>query len=77
MKSERQPDLIWRVPGFAALWAGQTVSAFGSYITSTAIPLAALLVLRATPVQMGVLTAAAVNGFARAVRSRRFILNFL
>ncbi len=48
---------MWRVPGFAALWTGQTVSAFGSYLTSTAIPLAALLVLGATPAQMGVLTA--------------------
>lgn len=42
---------------FALLWTGQTISSFGSHITSLALPLAALLLLRATPAQIGLLTA--------------------
>ncbi|HEU5438614.1 MAG TPA: MFS transporter [Ktedonobacterales bacterium] len=48
---------IWRDRDFTKLWAGQTVSTFGSHITETAIPLAALLLLAATPLQMGALVA--------------------
>jgi predicted MFS family arabinose efflux permease len=48
---------IWRDRDFTKLWAGQTVSTFGSHITGTAIPLAALLLLAATPLQMGALVA--------------------
>lgn len=39
------------------LWAGQTTSSLGSQITFLALPLTAVLVLQATPAQMGVLTA--------------------
>lgn len=42
---------------FALLWTGQTISSFGSHITSLALPLAALLLLQATPAQIGLLTA--------------------
>lgn len=42
---------------FALLWSGQTVSAFCSYITEMGLPVAAWLLLRATPAQMGLLTA--------------------
>lgn len=42
-------------PAFFALWSGQTVSAFGSAITSLALPLAAVTLLGATPLQMGIL----------------------
>src|SRR5437868_9751429 len=42
---------------FALLWIGQTISEFGSRITREGLPLAANLVLRATPVQMGLLAA--------------------
>jgi len=42
---------------FGLLWSGQTISEFGSRITREGIPLAANLVLRATPVQMGLLAA--------------------
>jgi len=48
---------IWGDRDFAKLWAGQTVSTFGSHITAMAIPLAALLLLAATPAQMGALVA--------------------
>lgn len=49
---------LWRQPDFLKLWAGQTVSLFGSQVTTLALPLTAVLVLRATPVQMGILGAA-------------------
>ncbi len=48
---------LWREPDFLKLWTGQTISKFGSYISSVALPLTALLVLSATPVQMGILVA--------------------
>lgn len=40
------------------LWAGQTVSQFGSMVTRDALPLIGVLVLRASPWQMGLLSAA-------------------
>jgi MFS family permease len=42
---------------FGLLWSGQTISEFGSRITREGLPLAANLVLQATPVQMGLLAA--------------------
>lgn len=42
---------------FGLLWGGQTISEFGSRITREGLPLAANLVLRASPVQMGLLAA--------------------
>jgi MFS family permease len=39
------------------LWLGRTVSELGSGIGGTALPLAAVLVLKATPLQMGLLAA--------------------
>jgi MFS family permease len=40
------------------LWTGQTISLIGSQVTFLALPLTAVLVLNATPAQMGFLTAA-------------------
>src|ERR1700730_16420258 len=48
---------LWRHPEFVKLWAGQTVSRFGSEISLLAIPLTAALVLNASPGQMGLLGA--------------------
>ena len=42
---------------FTKLWIGQTVSSFGSQVTAVALPLTAILVLEATPSQMGWLNA--------------------
>jgi MFS family permease len=42
---------------FARLWCGQTISSFGSYMTSLGLPLTALFLLHATPAQIGLLTA--------------------
>jgi MFS family permease len=49
---------LLRQPDFLRLWTGQTISRFGSYITGAAVELAALIVLGATPAQMGLLAAA-------------------
>lgn len=48
---------LWRHPDFLKLWAGQTVSLFGSAFTTLALPLTAVLVLGATPLEMGLLSA--------------------
>jgi predicted MFS family arabinose efflux permease len=48
---------LWREPDFLKLLTGQTISKFGSHISGVALPLTALLVLSATPVQMGILVA--------------------
>ena len=49
---------LWHNPDFLKLWAGQSVSLFGSQVTTLALPLAAALTLRATPLQVAVLNAA-------------------
>ncbi len=49
---------LWRHRDFMRLWAAQTVSLFGSQVTSLALPLTSALTLRATPAQMGILGAA-------------------
>ena len=48
---------LWGNSDFVKLWLGQTVSYFGSGITGIALPLTAVLVLAATPTQMGILGA--------------------
>jgi MFS family permease len=49
---------LWRHPDFLKLWAGQTVSVFGDQVGLLALPLTAVLVLHATPAEMGLLGAA-------------------
>ncbi len=49
---------LWRHPDFMRLWAGQTVSQLGSTVTREALPYTAILVLGASPLQMGLLGAA-------------------
>src|SRR5258708_11430954 len=48
---------LWRHPDFMNLWVGQSVSEFGSDITGSGLPLTALIMLAATPAQMGLLVA--------------------
>ncbi|HEY3837927.1 MAG TPA: MFS transporter [Bryobacteraceae bacterium] len=45
-------------PDFRKLWIGQVISHVGSNITSVALPLTAVLVLKASPLQMGFLSGA-------------------
>ena len=49
--------------GFRRLWFGQTVSEFGSQVTTLALPLAAVLVLHASTFQVGLLTTAGFAAF--------------
>jgi MFS family permease len=49
-----------RDPDFARLWAGQTVSVFGSMVTRAALPFTAVLFLNARPMQMAFQNAADV-----------------
>jgi len=47
-------------PDFRKLWIGQAISQIGSNITSVGLPLTAVLVLKASPVQMGFLSGVGV-----------------
>src|SRR5215213_2083828 len=49
---------LWRHRDFMRLWGGQTISKFGSTITREALPYTAILILGASPIQMGLLGAA-------------------
>ncbi len=46
---------LWANSDFVKLWAGQTVSKFGTHISGAAMAATAVLVLQATPAQMGFL----------------------
>lgn len=46
---------IWRSGAFVRLWSATTISYFGSFITRTALPLAAILVLGAGPLEISAL----------------------
>ncbi|MYH63767.1 MAG: MFS transporter, partial [Caldilineaceae bacterium SB0675_bin_29] len=51
-------DSLWRNRSFTRLWVAHVTSGAGTAITNVALPLAAVLVLGATPTQMGLLAAA-------------------
>src|SRR6266581_4379954 len=51
------PKGLWSNADFVKVWVGHTISNFGSGITGIALPLTAVLVLSATPAQMGILSA--------------------
>jgi len=48
---------LWRHPDFLKLWCSQTIATFGGHVSLLALPLTAVLVLNASPVQMGFLMA--------------------
>ncbi len=52
---------LWRHPDFMRLWAGQTVSVFGSLTTRVALPFTAIIYLDARPYQVALLTSADVT----------------
>ncbi|HEU5441680.1 MAG TPA: hypothetical protein VFU88_20525 [Ktedonobacterales bacterium] len=70
---------LWRDADFLKLWAGQTVSLVGSQVTFLALPLTAVVVLNATPLQVGILTAvgAAPALMIAADVSRFLLLGFI
>lgn len=53
----------WRHADFRRLWIGETVSQFGSFVGELALPLVAILVVRATPFEVGLLTTLQVLAF--------------
>jgi hypothetical protein len=55
---------LWRVADFRRLWLSLTITSFGAQITNLALPLTAALMLRATPLQMGILVALEALPFA-------------
>lgn len=58
-----RPAGLWLHSGFLKLWAAETVSGFGSQVTIVALLLLAALVLDASPLQMGLLSAASTAPF--------------
>jgi len=54
---------LWSHRDFRLLWVGDTISQFGSTVGRTVLPLLAAGALAATPLQMGVLTAANTAAF--------------
>ncbi len=46
---------LWHHLDFRRLWIGETVSQFGTIVSQLALPLVAILVLHATPFQVGLL----------------------
>jgi MFS family permease len=57
MTSTVTPRPLTRQPAFVRLWAGQTISQFGTQVSLLALPLLAIVVLQAEPYQVGLLTA--------------------
>jgi MFS family permease len=54
-----RPQLaLWRDRSFVAVWSASTVSIFGSLITRTALPFAAILVLHAGPIEIAAIRSA-------------------
>lgn len=53
------PSLLHQAP-FRNFWLGQTISVMGDQVTGLALPIVAVLVLKADPAQMGLLTAASL-----------------
>jgi MFS family permease len=54
---------LWRHRDFLRLWAGQSVSQVGTQVTLLALPLVAIVVLRASTFQVGLLTAVITSAY--------------
>lgn len=54
---------LWRHRDFLLLWGGQTASQTGSQVTIVALPLVAIVLLRASAFQVGLLSAATTAGY--------------
>ena len=59
LRSTLFSDPLWRHADFMRLWSGKAISQVGTELSLVAIPLYAVLSLDATPLQVGVLAAAA------------------
>lgn len=58
MTPGREPARLWRDRRFATYWAGDAVSTFGDRISELALPLIAVTMLHASPIEVGLLVAA-------------------
>lgn len=54
----RRREGLWSNPDFLNLWAADSVSQFGTQVSVFAVPLIAAITLNASPLEMGLLTAA-------------------
>lgn len=54
---------LWRDRNFMTMWSGQALSQFGAQLTELAVPVLAVLLLQATELEVGVLSAANVAAF--------------
>lgn len=64
MTDTREPGpSLFRHRGFMLLWAGQTVSQTGSQVTILALPLVAIVILKASTFQVGLLSAALTSAY--------------
>jgi MFS family permease len=54
---------LWRHRDFMMLWSGQSISELGSSVTFVALPLTAVVLLKASTLQVGLLTAASTVCF--------------
>ncbi|GAB4036089.1 MAG: MFS transporter [Rubrivivax sp.] len=59
-----RPDDLLRDATYRRLWTSILISSFGGQITMLALPLTAAVLLKATPMQMGLLTAMEIVPFA-------------
>jgi MFS family permease len=61
--SETQAGTLWRHADFRRLWAGDTISQFGTMVTLIALPLLAVKTLHASAFEVGLLTASETAAF--------------
>ena len=54
---------LWRDRDFLKLWTGQSISEIGSQVSQLALPTVAILLLGATPLQVGLLAACETLAF--------------
>lgn len=60
--ARRRREILLR-PAFARFWIASTASSLGSSVTSVAVPVLVVTILRATPLEVGFVNAAPVAGY--------------
>src|SRR5690349_19541086 len=55
METTVQRETLWQNSNFLKLWTSETISQFGSQFTQLALPLTAIIILSAGPVEIGIL----------------------
>lgn len=62
-RETREQRSLWRDGNFLTMWSGQALAQLGSQVTELAIPVLAVLLLNATELEVGYLSAAGVAAF--------------